>query len=220
VLLDRKQFTFYRSYYEAVRELPKKEQTAVVLAICAYALDEEEPKLTGTAKAIFSLIRPTLDTSRRKAEIGKRGGEAKQTESKTEAKAKQTAREKENKKENEIEKELENECYITPKPPTGRFAPPSVEQVAEYCRERGNGVDAQLFVDHYTANGWKVSGKTPMKDWKASVRTWEKNGFSGQKKPSKSTNNMVGADFGASNERIRKQSDWLDEFLAGQEEGA
>ena len=34
-------------------------------------------------------------------------------------------------------------------------------------------MDAQRFVDHYTANGWKV-GKNSMKDWKAAVRTWER----------------------------------------------
>lgn len=54
-----------------------------------------------------------------------------------------------------------------------RFTPPTLAQVAEYCRERGNRVDPQRFLDYYTANGWKV-GKNPMKDWKAAVRTWEK----------------------------------------------
>lgn len=56
-----------------------------------------------------------------------------------------------------------------------RFVPPTVAEVRAYCEERGNSVDPELFVDHYTANGWKVSGKAPMKDWRASVRTWEKN---------------------------------------------
>jgi hypothetical protein len=54
------------------------------------------------------------------------------------------------------------------------FVKPTVEQVAEYCRARGNAVDAEEFVDHYTANGW-VRGKTKISDWKACVRTWEKN---------------------------------------------
>ena len=53
------------------------------------------------------------------------------------------------------------------------FAPPTVEKVRAYCIERGNNVDPERFVDHYTANGWKV-GKNPMKDWKAAVRNWEK----------------------------------------------
>lgn len=55
-----------------------------------------------------------------------------------------------------------------------RFKPPTVEEVSDYCRERGNHVDPQRFVDYYTSNGWKV-GRNTMKDWKAAVRTWEKN---------------------------------------------
>lgn len=55
-----------------------------------------------------------------------------------------------------------------------RFKAPTVDEVSAYCRERGNGVDPQHFVDYYTANGWKV-GKNPMKDWKAAIRTWERN---------------------------------------------
>lgn len=54
-----------------------------------------------------------------------------------------------------------------------RFTPPTVDEVDAYCKERGNRVDAQRFVDFYTMKGWKVGGDT-MKDWKAAVRTWEK----------------------------------------------
>ena len=65
-----------------------------------------------------------------------------------------------------------------------RFVPPTVEQVQEYCWERGNAVDPQRFVDYYTANGWMV-GKNKMKDWKAAVRTWEQNGKDSSKKQTK-----------------------------------
>lgn len=51
---------------------------------------------------------------------------------------------------------------------------PTLEQVRDYCHERNNGVDPQRWFDYYSANGWKV-GKNPMKDWKACVRTWERN---------------------------------------------
>jgi uncharacterized protein YdaU (DUF1376 family) len=54
-----------------------------------------------------------------------------------------------------------------------QFSPPSVADVAEYCQERGNCIDAEHFHSHYTANGWRV-GKTSMRDWRAAVRTWEK----------------------------------------------
>lgn len=54
----------------------------------------------------------------------------------------------------------------------GKFQKPSVEEVAAYCSERGNSVDAQAFWDFYESKGWKV-GKSSMKDWRACVRTWE-----------------------------------------------
>jgi hypothetical protein len=59
------------------------------------------------------------------------------------------------------------------KPPRSRFTPPTIEEVKAYCKERGNSVDPERFVDYYTANGWVV-GKNKMKDWEAAVRTWEK----------------------------------------------
>lgn len=71
-------------------------------------------------------------------------------------------------------KEIESKNGTADKPPTRpRFVPPSLEEVAAYCRERRNAVDAQHFLDYYTANGWKV-GKNAMKDWKAAVRNWER----------------------------------------------
>lgn len=122
----RKQFTFYKSYYDAIQELPKKDQSDLILAICAYALYERSPEGLSVAGSIaFKLIKPTLDAGRRKAESGALGGQAnsKQTESKTEAnlskpqakpskpqanrKQGEIAREKE--KEKEIEKEIEYE---------------------------------------------------------------------------------------------------------------
>ena len=58
----------------------------------------------------------------------------------------------------------------------GKFKKPSLEEVKEYCLERRNNIDPEYFIDSNEAKGWKV-GKTltPMKCWKATIRTWEKN---------------------------------------------
>lgn len=53
------------------------------------------------------------------------------------------------------------------------FKKPSLEDVKIYCQERNNDVNAQTFIDFYESKGWMV-GKSPMKDWRACVRTWEK----------------------------------------------
>lgn len=69
-----------------------------------------------------------------------------------------------------------------------RFIPPTLEEVIDYCNERQNNVDPAQFIDYYTTNGWKV-GKNKMKDWKASVRTWERNGYSNKQTNNKQSGN-------------------------------
>lgn len=60
------------------------------------------------------------------------------------------------------------------KPPAHtRFSPPSVQEIEDYCTEKGFLLDAERFVDYYASIGWMV-GKNPMKDWRAAVRTWVK----------------------------------------------
>lgn len=66
------------------------------------------------------------------------------------------------------------------KKPTKKFKKPTLEEVKAYCSERKNNVDAEKFIDYYESNGWHV-GKNPMKDWKAAVRTWERNNYGGYK---------------------------------------
>ena len=53
-----------------------------------------------------------------------------------------------------------------------KFTIPTPEEVQAYCNERNNGISGQQFCDFSSSKGWKV-GSQPMKDWKASVRTWE-----------------------------------------------
>jgi len=71
-----------------------------------------------------------------------------------------------------VDKTREDKSRIDNADKPRRFTKPTVEEVAEYCRERGNRINAQSFVDFYESKGWKV-GSSPMKDWKSCVRTWE-----------------------------------------------
>lgn len=80
---------------------------------------------------------------------------------------------KENNKENNKERELERK-----KPRPARFNPPTENQVSDYAREYIASKDydydfpSARFVDHYAANGWRIGGKAPMRDWQAAVRSW------------------------------------------------
>lgn len=154
--MERTQFTFYRSFASALKRIRKDADRAKAYdAICDYALDGKEPDLSGlpdAAAIAFDLIRPVLDTSKRKSENGKRGANAKrekedskpkakrkqasskskQNDSKPEANAKRGETSSEKEKEKEKEKELENECYL-PLTPSLREI---VKQWVTYKEER------------------------------------------------------------------------------------
>lgn len=70
-------------------------------------------------------------------------------------------------------KEIPNIKEI-PKEKKDIFRKPTFEEVQAYCQERNNGIDPEQFIDYYESKGWVV-GKSKMKDWKACVRTWERN---------------------------------------------
>ena len=103
----------------------------------------------------------------------------------TKAERKQRQPDNINKNDNNGEEGNKNdELNIVDAKASKRFIKPTIQQVFEYCQERKNNVDAERFIDYHDSNGWKV-GKNAMKDWKATVRTWEKNS-----KPSTSLRTM------------------------------
>ena len=79
---------FFRSFYEAIQQLPEADRLSVYEAIFEYSLNNAEIQLSGTPAAVFTLLKPILDKSKRKAESGRKGG--KQTTSKQVANDKQT----------------------------------------------------------------------------------------------------------------------------------
>ena len=62
-----------------------------------------------------------------------------------------------------------------PSPKSRTFVKPTIEEVRAYFEERGFKSDPMHFYDHFESNGWKVSGKSAMRDWKAAARNWERN---------------------------------------------
>ena len=136
----RNQFTFYRSYYDAIQALSKRDQSALILAVCAYAIYETEPKgLSNAAYTAFNLIKPTLDSGRKKAESGALGGQAsgKPSESKPQANGKQSGskpqanrKQGENAREKEGEKEIEYEIEIEAE---------AEDEASAYALDHGDG---------------------------------------------------------------------------------
>lgn len=68
-------FVFYRSFFEALKNVPKKHRTEIYDAVFAYAFESQEPSLSGVPRALWELIKPQLDASERRYESAKKNGE-------------------------------------------------------------------------------------------------------------------------------------------------
>lgn len=104
----RNQFTFYRSFVEALDEFPREEWLGFLLAVIYYALDKKLMEdMTSTQRGMFKLVKPVLDSAWEKAEKGSVGGK------KTKASKLASKKEEEADKENEIDKEndIESERF-------------------------------------------------------------------------------------------------------------
>lgn len=179
--MAREYFCAYHSYIKQCKGLSDGELGRLFRALLEYSASGKVPELNGRESVAFDFMSENIDRdaesykdtcNRNRENISKRYERIRANTTVYE-----TYQEKEEEKEKEelLKKDISNE--ISQKSTRQKkFVPPTVEEVASYCLERKNKVDAAYFVDHYTSNGWKV-GKQNMKDWKAAVRTWEKNGY-------------------------------------------
>lgn len=162
---------------EKTQMLSDKEVGQIFRKILKYVKEEPLPKLERHLEMVFDFIRVDLDKNLRKYEdTCKRRKEAIQkrwnnTNEYNSIQMNTNDTDSDNEYEYDYESSKEDKKEIKTKK---KFIKPSLEEVNSYCLERNNKVDAQRFIDYYEANGWKV-GRNSMKDWKAAIRTWEKN---------------------------------------------
>ncbi|MDD3370012.1 MAG: DUF6291 domain-containing protein [Lachnospiraceae bacterium] len=170
----RDSIVFYKSFYEAVRNLPPEDFKKAVSAILEYGLNNIVPEESdGIAHTVFTLTKPQIDANNRRYENGFKGGKKPkcyQSDTKPIPNRNQTVTKplpnvnvNVNVNDNENDKEIKG----TKK----SFVPPTPENVSGYCREKGYSIDVDRFIDFYTSKGWMI-GKNKMKDWKAAVRNW------------------------------------------------
>ena len=88
---------------------------------------------------------------------------------------------------NSIDKYIGNSNEL-PKTKSKKFTKPSLEEINKFILENNLKVNAEHFYDYYESNGWKV-GKNSMKDWKATLRNWNRNTFNEKSKSSSKTKN-------------------------------
>lgn len=201
----RESIVFYRSFYEAIKELPAEEFRNAVMAIMEYGLNDSEIDTSGVAKAILIMAKPQIDKNNKRYENGLRGGikpkqnqngtkpepNSNQTVTKVEPNCNQSRTKAEPNRTNPEPNDNDNvndnvndtKKSVEKKP---RFSPPTLEELKKYIADNKYNVDPERFIDYYTANGWTV-GKNRMKDWKAVVRNWDRSQKSGGRMRQEST---------------------------------
>lgn len=169
----RESVVFYQSFYEAVKDLPPEDFKKSVCAIMDYGLYEIPPETTGIEKSMYIMAKPQIDANNRRYENSKRGGRkpnSNQTENKVEPNNNQT--ETKDLPKEKVKEKVKDNVKVNDKESIVRFAPPTSQDVSEFCKEKGiDNFDVERFIDFYTSKGWMV-GKNKMKDWKAAVRNW------------------------------------------------
>ena len=173
-------FILYNSFYEPIKSLSDEQLGRLFRAIFNYTIKGEITQ-EESIKIAFMFIKNQLDmditkwkeTKKKRSEAGKKhkGNQYFKMEQ-----MEQMEQVFKNGSDNENDNVNVNVNVNNIKENNKRkvFKPPTLEEVKNYCKERNNGIDAELFIDFYEAKEWMI-GKNKIKDWKACIRTWEKN---------------------------------------------
>lgn len=175
-------FVFYPTFLTSIEAIKSEAvQLAMLKAVINYGLYGALPDFTeidpiGTLDAAFVQMRYAIDEAkarRRKCkENGDKGGPPKGN---TNALKKQPNSTQNNPKQPYVNVNGYDYVNISSNEDKGksvsRFVPPTLDEIRDYCNEKGFALDADEIHDYYQSKGWLV-GKVPMKDWKAAVRQW------------------------------------------------
>ena len=95
------------------------------------------------------------------------------------------------------------------------FRPPTLEEVQAYCKERNSPVDPKQFYDYFSEGNWHDANNRPVRSWKQKLLTWEKyDSVPTRKKAMAPMPKQESREASAGS--LKKDMDWLDEFLAEQ----
>jgi hypothetical protein len=166
----RDSLIFYRSFYEAIKELPKETQAEVYTAIFEYSLNFNEVQLSGLAKTIFTLIKPQLEANNKRFINGSKA-KSKQDKSDTEAKPKQKESKTEANNNNNVNNNVNNnEIDIL------KFDLENCIKIFLQKTEQNWNIDyakkeAEKFYNFYSMKNWMV-GKNKMKSLPHAIAGW------------------------------------------------
>ena len=167
----------YRSFYEAIKELPPEHQAHVWSAICEYALDFEEIELKGMSKTVFRLIKPQLDANLKRYQNGLKPKSKRTEANQKQIQSKSVSNVNDNDNVNENHNQSLDDLFLTKKKGKDKskdFAPPSLEEWVDYFKLNGYRVDvAEKSWKSYDVANWKDSKGNLIRNWKQkAIHVW------------------------------------------------
>ena len=163
-------FVFYKSFYDAIKQIPEEYQLELYNTILQYSLEGIEPEnLSNIASAMFTLIKPNIDSSQKKYEAsvknGRKGGRPKKPNNnpdKTQEKPNNNLNDNDNEDDNDIKKK------------SNKRKSPELIEIQNYIQEKNLKVDGKQFYDYFTEGNWIDSKGNKVKNWKQKLLTWDK----------------------------------------------
>lgn len=216
--MNRESMVFYKSWLDAIKNLPREVQGDVLTAIIEYGLyGETTEPLKPITKAMLAMVKPQIDSNNLKyangckaSEFGKLGGRPK----KNKENPKETPTEpQENPKETPNVYDNVYVYDITPpiipqqgeigfsggKPKRGRkpkveFIPPALEEVQFYFQSSGLPaweIEAEKFYNHWDSQGWMKGTGAKIVNWDSLANNWI---LTEKEKGGKNAGNATGMD--------------------------
>lgn len=146
----------YFQYYETFENIVEKisnpiDREAFRVKIIQYGLYGTQPQISGELEEMaWAIIKDLIDQQQHRREINR---------------ANRTAKKTTPEKNSETEKAAQE-------PKAQRMEKPTLEEIKSYCKEKGYAINAESFYSYYESNGWKIGGRTAMKNWKAAIQSW------------------------------------------------
>lgn len=182
-LTNKNSFILYADQYASVKKLSVEQRGELLTSLYEYSIFGKILETDDLAlDLVFTMFKETLDRDKEKyiakCEANKRNGSLGGRPPKISVDLKPNGffenRDKPKKADSDSDNDSDSDSNKKENIKKKKFIKPSFEEIKNYCLERQNNIDVRVFLDYYESNGWKV-GKNPMKDWKATIRNWERN---------------------------------------------
>jgi len=170
---DIKGFTFYKSYYESLKNLKKNDKNELINAIFEYVFEEKMPNFNGIKKTIWTLIEPNLNTSKNRSNPNAgapygNSNASKEKQSKNNQKTINDLYDKDKDKDKDKERENKREKIVA------NATPPTLAEIISYANELNINDEkyCKKFYNYYDGLDWINGTGQKIKNWKSIFRNW------------------------------------------------